>query len=144
PALVYGPSNTYRMGRPTPPVLTVRSDWSQRSFAAGQDVVVGSDLRADMRVAHPLIARAHLLLRFDQGKWVAIDNGSPSGMFVNGHRARVVDIRDGQSVNIGRPDGPRLTFLIGRHEGTVGQLPPTAEGVPVIALPGAARSSRPE
>ena len=29
-----------------------------------------------MRITHPLISRAHLLLRFDQGKWLAIDNGS--------------------------------------------------------------------
>jgi len=93
-ALVYGASNTYGMSRPTPPVLTVQSDWSQRSFAAGRDVVVGSDLRADMRVAHPIIARAHLLLRFEQGKWVAIDNGSPTGIFVNGGRVRVVDLGD--------------------------------------------------
>ncbi|MFV3693381.1 tRNA (cytidine(34)-2'-O)-methyltransferase [Mycobacterium tuberculosis] len=38
------------MSRPHPPVLTVRSDRSQQCFAAGRDVVVGSDLRADMRV----------------------------------------------------------------------------------------------
>jgi ABC transport system ATP-binding/permease protein len=125
-------------------VLTVQSDWSQRSFAAGRDVVVGSDLRADMRVAHPIIARAHLLLRFEQGKWVAIDNGSPTGIFVNGGRVRMVDIRDGQSINVGKPDGPRLTFSIGRHDGAVGQLPPTLEAVPVIARPGAPRPSRPE
>ena len=132
------------MSRPSPPVLTVQSDWSQRSFATGQDVVVGTDLRADMRVAHPLIARAHLLLRFDRGKWVAIDNGSPTGMFLNGRRMQAVDIRDGQSINIARPDGPRLTFLIGRHDGAVGQLPPTVEGAPAIAPPGNSRPYRPE
>jgi ABC-type multidrug transport system ATPase subunit len=90
-----------------------------------------------MRVAHPLVARAHLLLRFDQGKWVAMDNSSPTGMFVNGRRVPMVDIIEGQSINIGRPDGPRLTFEIGRHEGTVGELPPTVAAVPVIAQPGA-------
>jgi ABC transport system ATP-binding/permease protein len=132
------------MSRPSPPVLTVQSDWSQRSFASGQDVVVGTDLRADMRVAHPLIARAHLVLRFDRGKWVAIDNGSPTGMFVNGRRMQVVDIRDGQSINIARPDGPRLTFLIGRHDGAVGQLPPTVQAAPAIAPPGNSRPYRPE
>jgi ABC transport system ATP-binding/permease protein len=130
------------MSRPAPPVLTVQSDWSQRMFAPGHDVVVGSDLRADMRVAHPLIARAHLLLRFDRGKWVAIDNGSPTGTFINGHRVRVVDIRDRQSINIGKPDGPRLTFEIGRHQGAVGQLPPTVEGAPAITPPGNPRPSR--
>jgi ABC transport system ATP-binding/permease protein len=97
-----------------------------------------------MRVAHPLIARAHLLLRFDRGKWVAIENGSPTGMFVDARRVGVLDIRDGQSINLGRPDGPRLTFLIGRHQGAVGQVPPTVEGVPVIAPPGRPRPSRPE
>ncbi|BCO74841.1 ABC transporter ATP-binding/permease Rv1747 [Mycobacterium intracellulare] len=125
-------------------MLTVQSEWSQRSFAPGHDIVVGSDLRADMRVAHPLIARAHLLLRFDGAKWIAIDNGSPSGIFVNGHRVRAVDIHDRQSLNLARPDGPRLSFGIGRHDGAVGQLPPTLEAVPVIAPPGAPKTARPE
>ncbi|ASW91588.1 ATP-binding cassette domain-containing protein [Mycobacterium marseillense] len=132
------------MSRPAPPVLTVQSEWSQRSFAPGHDVVVGSDLRADMRVAHPLIARAHLLLRFDGARWIAIDNGSPSGVFVDGHRVRSVDIHDRQSINLARPDGPRLSFGIGRHDGAVGQLPPTLEAVPVITPPGGPRPARPE
>ena len=72
------------MSRPAPPALTVRYDGSARTFAAGNDVVIGRDLRADVRIAHPLISRAHLVLRFDQGRWIAIDNGSLNGMFVNG------------------------------------------------------------
>ena len=116
------------------PVLTIRSDRSQGSFAAGRDVVIGSDLRADMRVAHPLIARAHLLLRFDQGRWIAIDNNSLNGIFVNGRRVSIVDIYDGQSINIGKPDGPRMTFEVGHRRGTVGQLPPT-ETLRVITPP---------
>ena len=74
------------MSRPASPALTVRYDGSTRTFAAGNDVVVGRDLRADVRIAHPLISRAHLVLRFDQGRWVAIDNGSLNGMFVGGRR----------------------------------------------------------
>ncbi len=92
---------------------------------------MGSDLRADLRVAHPLIARAHLLLRFEQGRWLAIDNNSHSGIFVSGQRVSALDIRDGQTVNLGRPDGPRITFAVGHHHGNVGVLPPT-ERVPVI------------
>ena len=115
----------------TSPVLTVRSDRWHREFAAGPDVVVGSDLRADLRVAHPLISRAHLLLRFDQGRWLAIDNNSPSGIFVNGKRVPGLDIRDGQTINLGQPDGPRITFEVGHYRGDVGVLPPT-ERVPVI------------
>ncbi len=114
------------MTPPAPPTLTVRCDGSERTFAAGNDVVVGRDLRADMRITHPLISRAHLLLRFDQGRWLAIDNGSLNGTFVNGRRIPVVELRDGQSVNIGNPDGPMLTFEIGRHSGMAGRPPETS------------------
>ncbi|ASW87132.1 MULTISPECIES: ATP-binding cassette domain-containing protein [Mycobacterium] len=102
------------MTRPAQPLLTARSEHSQGSFTAGRDVVVGNDLRADLRVAHPLIARAHLLLRFDRGRWLAVDNNTLNGVYLDGRRVPVVDIRDGQSINIGKPDGPRITFEVGR------------------------------
>src|ERR1700757_4189483 len=101
------------MSRSSAPVLTVQSGRSQGRFAAGRDIVVGSDVRADLRVAHPLVARAHLLLRFDQGKWIAVDNNSLNGVFLNGQRVPAIDIQDGQTINIGKPDGPRLTFQVG-------------------------------
>ncbi|WP_264991131.1 FHA domain-containing protein, partial [Mycobacterium kiyosense] len=113
------------MSPPAPPALTVRYDGSERTFAPGHDVVVGRDLRADMRITHPLISRAHLLLRFEQGRWLAIDNNSLNGTYANGRRVPVVDIRDGQSVNIGNPDGPLLTFEVGRHQGRAGRPPQT-------------------
>ncbi|WP_422749257.1 FHA domain-containing protein [Mycobacterium sp. WMMD1722] len=118
------------MSRPVPPALTVRYEGSARTFAPGNDVVIGRDLRADVRIAHPLISRAHLVLRFDQGRWVAIDNGSLNGMFVNGRRVPAVDIRDGQHLNIGNPDGPQLTFEVGRHQGSAGS-PPQTTAVPI-------------
>ena len=71
------------MTRPAQPVLTARSERSEGSFAAGRDVVVGSDLRADLRMAHPLIARAHVLLRFEQGRWIP-------GRRLNGDEAGLV------------------------------------------------------
>jgi ABC-type multidrug transport system ATPase subunit len=114
------------MSQAAPPVLTVRYDGSQRTFAAGHDVVVGRDLRADMRITHPLISRAHLLLRFEQGRWLAIDNGSLNGTYVSGRRVPVVDIHDGQTINIGNPDGPQLAFEVGHHAGMAGRPPQTA------------------
>jgi ABC transport system ATP-binding/permease protein len=130
------------MSRPAPPALTVRYDGSARTFAAGNDVVIGRDLRADVRVAHPLISRAHVVLRFDQGRWVAIDNGSLNGMFVNGRRVPGVDIQDGQQINIGNPDGPNLTFEVGRHQGSAG-TPPQTESVPVASRPNPSWPSQP-
>ncbi len=117
------------MSRPATPALTVRYEGSTRNFAAGNDVIVGRDLRADVRIAHPLISRAHLVLRFDQGRWVAIDNGSLNGMYVNGRRVPSIDIQDGQRINIGNPDGPQLTFEVGRHQGAAGR-PPT-QSIPI-------------
>ncbi|MGO9101173.1 MAG: ATP-binding cassette domain-containing protein [Mycobacterium sp.] len=114
------------MNRPAPPLLTIWHDGSERTFAPGHDVVVGRDLRADIRIADPRISRAHLILRFDQGKWVAIDNGSVNGTFVNGYRRPVIDIHDGQSINIGNAAGPRLTFEIGQRRGKGGQPPGSA------------------
>src|SRR3984957_8382074 len=131
------------MSQAAPPVLTVRYDGSQRTFAAGHDVVVGRDLRADMRITHPLISRAHLVLRFEQGRWLAIDNGSLNGTYVNGRRVPVVDIHDGQTVNIGNPDGPRLAFEVGRHVGMAGRPPQTAS-MPVVQPSAAARSAPPQ
>ncbi|KLO35439.1 ABC transporter ATP-binding protein [Mycobacterium nebraskense] len=133
------------MSAPAPPVLTVRYDGSERTFAAGHDVVVGRDLRADMRITHPLISRAHLLLRFDQGRWLAIDNGSLNGTFVNGRRVPVVEIHDGQCLNIGNPDGPQLMFDVGRHQGMAGRPPQTESmGIPLAAHPsGTAWSAAP-
>jgi len=118
------------VSRPAPPALTVRYDGSTRTFAAGNDVVVGRDLRADVRIAHPLISRAHLVLRFDQGRWLAIDNGSLNGMYANGRRVPAVDIADGAQIHLGNPDGPLLTFEVGRHQGSAGTPPPTT-AVPV-------------
>ncbi|MBV9321865.1 MAG: ATP-binding cassette domain-containing protein, partial [Mycobacterium sp.] len=131
------------MSQAAPPALTVRYDGSQRTFAAGHDVVIGRDLRADMRITHPLISRAHLLLRFDQGRWLAIDNGSLNGTFVNGRRVPVIDIHDGQAINIGNPDGPRLTFEVGRHSGIAGRPPMTAS-MRIAQPSGAARPSYPQ
>ena len=54
-----------------------------------------------------------------------------------------VDIQDGQSINIGKPDGPRITFEVGHHRGTVGLLPPT-ETIPTIVPPSGPVPVRPQ
>src|SRR4029079_1866660 len=128
------------MSRPAPPALTVRNDGSARTFAAGNDVVIGRDLRADVRIAHPLISRAHLVLRLDQGRWIAIDNGSLNGMFVNGRRVPTVDIHDGLHVNIGNPDGPELTFDVGKQHAP--GRPPTS-AIPITNRPSGGWPSQP-
>jgi ABC-type multidrug transport system ATPase subunit len=101
------------MSRPAPPTITVCcGDW-QRTFAATDHVVIGRDLHADVRVPNPLVSSAHVLLRCQNGRWVAIDNESRNGIFVEHRRVHSVDIRDGETIHIGTPEGPRLTFELG-------------------------------
>ena len=130
------------MSHAAPPALTVRHDGSERTFAAGHDIVVGRDLRADMRITHPLISRAHLLLRFEQGRWRAIDNGSLNGTYANGRRVPVIDLYDGQTISIGNPDGPQLSFGIGRHDGVAGR-PPQTTSMPIARAGAPARPVQP-
>ena len=111
------------------PVLTVRYSGPPRSFAPGHDVVVGRDLRADIRIEHPLVSRAHLVLRFDRGRWFAVDNGSLNGLYVRGRRVQEADITDGTTVNVGNPDGPPLTFEIGQHDGSDGRPPQSSPSI---------------
>ncbi|MEM6107747.1 FHA domain-containing protein [Mycobacterium sp. 050272] len=131
------------MNRPAPPVLTIRHDGSQQTFAAGQEVIVGRDQHADLRIADPRISRAHLILRFDQGRWLAIDNGSLNGTYVNGYRMPVVDLHDGQSIHVGNPQGPRLTFAIGPQQGQSSR-PPRARPTPDSGPPTIAWSAMPD
>jgi ABC-type multidrug transport system ATPase subunit/predicted component of type VI protein secretion system len=90
-----------------------------------------------MRIPDPRISRAHLIVRFDQGRWLAIDNGSLNGTYVNGYRMPVIDIHDGQSINVGNPQGPRLTFAVGPQQGQTGRPPQTRptrdSGPPTLA-----------
>ena len=120
-------------------MLTIWHDGSQHTFTPGHDVVIGRDQSADVRIADPRISREHLICRFEQGKWLAIDNGSVNGTFVNGYRRPVIDIHDGQSINVGNAGGPRLTFEVGQHHR--GRLPGSAS--PQAAEPPTADWSTP-
>jgi ABC transport system ATP-binding/permease protein len=102
------------MGRLAAPELTVRYSGSAHTFVAGNDVVIGRDIHADLRIPDALISRAHLVLRFDEGRWVAIDNDSLNGMFVHGRRVPAIDLEDGQNINVGSLVGPLLTFEVGQ------------------------------
>ncbi|MBO0865836.1 MAG: FHA domain-containing protein, partial [Mycobacterium sp.] len=114
------------MNTVAPPVLCVRYDGSERTFAAGRDVVVGREPHADIRVEHPLASRVHLVLRCDRGSWVGIDNHSRHGTYVNNRRLEVFDIGDGQSIHLGSPDGPCLICEVTRDGGMAGRPPRTA------------------
>ena len=102
------------MSRPLPPAITVRSGGWQRTFVPGDDVVIGRDVRAHVRIPYPAVSRAHVVLRYVDGHWIAIDNSSMNGMFVANRRVSSVDIGNGEAIHIGNPEGPLLIFELGR------------------------------
>jgi ABC-type multidrug transport system ATPase subunit len=98
----------------TTPAITVRSGGWQRTFAPGDDVVIGRDVRADVRIPHERISRSHVILRYvDDEGWVVVDDGSSNGTFLDGRRVQTVEVRDQLTVNLGGPDGYRLSFELG-------------------------------
>lgn len=94
-------------------MITVCCGGVRHTFAPGRDVIVGRDVRADFRVPHPAISRAHVILRCLDGHWSAIDNASLNGVFVGTQRAQSAEIHAGSAIQLGNPEGPRLTFEVG-------------------------------
>ena len=98
----------------TAPAITVRSGGWQCTFAPGDDIVIGRDVRADVRIPHERVSRSHVILRYlDDEGWVAIDDGSSNGTFFDGQRVQSVEIRDERTIHLGSADGYRLTFELG-------------------------------
>src|SRR6478672_1770097 len=94
-------------------MLTVCYDGLRRTFPPGRDVLVGRDVHADLRIPHPAISRAHMILRYRDGYWMATDNGSRNGMFLGTQRVQSTAALPGQPLHLGDPDGPLLTFELG-------------------------------
>jgi ABC-type multidrug transport system ATPase subunit len=93
-------------------MITVCAPSGRHRFAPGQVVVIGRDVRADVRVLHPKVSRSHVILQFVDGSWVAVDDDSLHGVFVAGQRVRQVGVGDGPAVHLVAPDGPRLMFSL--------------------------------
>lgn len=101
--------STLVAARPTM-ALTVRSGSWQETFEPGPDLVIGRDPQADIRLPHPGVSRTHIRLRFRDGRWTAIDARSFNGMFIGNRRIHSLDLNGGETINIGAPDGPPITF----------------------------------
>ncbi len=101
------------MSLPLPPMVTVWSGDVARTFPPGRDVVVGRDVRADLRIPHPAISRAHVILRCVDGQWTAVDNDSLNGVFAGAERVTSAPVGDSTVLHLGNPEGPALTFELG-------------------------------
>jgi ABC-type multidrug transport system ATPase subunit/pSer/pThr/pTyr-binding forkhead associated (FHA) protein len=124
-----------------PPPLTVWLGSAMYTFPADGDVTVGRDRDCDIYlgdISDPatsrLISRTHAILRFDGTQWVVVDK-SQNGVFVDGVPIELATVRDRQSITLGSPEGPQLTFRVATSAAPSGPYnPPTLVRIP-SALP---------
>ncbi|MGK2879923.1 MAG: FHA domain-containing protein [Mycobacterium sp.] len=96
-----------------PPILTVVYDGRKHSFApSGRTVLIGRGDQADVHVPDPRISRAHVRVEVKDGQWIAFDNGSLNGMFVDGARRDSALIHDGLVLHVGNTEGTRIAFVV--------------------------------
>ena len=121
------------------PPLTVWLGSAMYTFPTDRDVTVGRDRDCDIYLGDSdpatqrLISRMHAILRFDGARWVVVDK-SENGVFIDGAAADLITIRDRQSVTLGSPRGPQLTFRVAtsaapsepRNPPTLFRVPPTS------------------
>ena len=105
-------------------------------------MVVGRDLRADIRIPHPLVSQGARRARSDWTGWTAIDNGSLNGIYLHGRRVPRSTSPTARVLTLGNPDGPALEFEIGHHQGAAGRPLQTSTVVIPPRLP-AARPPQP-
>lgn len=79
--------------------------------------MIGRDVRADVRIPHPAVSRSHLILRYEDNAWIALDDNSFNGAYVGAQRIRAMPIHGGETVNVGNPNGPLITFDLGAPPG---------------------------
>lgn len=64
--------------------LTLEIDGTAVEVSSSQQIVVGRDAGATLRVPHELVSRRHLGIAFDSERWLAQDLGTSNGTFLNG------------------------------------------------------------
>jgi predicted RNA-binding Zn-ribbon protein involved in translation (DUF1610 family) len=63
---------------------------------------VGRSLSADVRLDDPTVSRRHGLIFRGGGEAKVLDDRSLNGVFVNGERVEAAELRDGDTVSVGR------------------------------------------
>ena len=63
---------------------------------------IGRSLSAHVRLDDPTVSRRHALLHRDEGSARVLDDRSLNGVFVDGERVELEQLRDGCEIAIGR------------------------------------------
>lgn len=110
------------------------------TFPPGKEVVVGRGEHSDIRVdidEKQAISRVHMLLRVENGQWVAIDK-SRNGIYVGADRVQTFPIDDDLPIALGTAAGPKLFFKTATRQIPAAQLgarPPAPARPPTGPMP---------
>ena len=101
---------------PAAPRSPSTSAAGQRTFAPGRDVVIGRDIRADVRLVHPAVSPG-LMRCFGTSTVMGRDRQPEAGTGYSSRdgRCRPADIRDGRPSTSATPTASRLTFELGHN-----------------------------
>ena len=76
-----------------------------RVIAVGDGVTrIGRSLTADVELDDIHVSRRHALLVRGEGKTVLLDDGSRNGVYLNGVRVEREELRDGDSIRVGKTE----------------------------------------
>ena len=73
-------------------------------------VFIGRELPAQLRIDDPRISRTHARIESTGAHWVAFDENSTNGVFLNGERVSTVSLTDGMTLHLGHAEGIAVRF----------------------------------
>lgn len=70
-------------------------------FSVGDDIIVGRDSTADIRIDDPAVSRMHVRLYVQDGNYIVEDLGSVNGTLIGGTRTSRQQLVDGDRIQLG-------------------------------------------
>ena len=103
------------------PILIVRFGSVDETLRPGDGpVFIGRQLPAQLRVDDPRISRTHARIESAGAHWVAVDEASTNGMFLDGAKVSTVTVTDGMTLHLGHAEGIAVKFsFIDPDAGTI-------------------------
>ena len=93
------------------PILIVRFGSVDEVLRPGEGpVFIGRELPAQLRIDDPRISRTHARIESAGTRWVAFDEASTNGVFLDGKRVSTVSLTDGMTLHLGHAQGIAVRF----------------------------------
>jgi DNA-binding NtrC family response regulator len=83
-----------------PTLRVVKGRSTAEEFRFEESVTLGRAVDSDVRVFDEAASRHHAVIQLEAGAWVAIDNRSVNGLFVNGRRVERQKLRTGDEIAV--------------------------------------------